>query len=268
MHPAVAEALERLAEGAHAAHPLAPHLLEIDLDRHQLLGGAALVDHPARRVEHAGLAVAARIEAVDVEQVALEHGGTGLGHVQIDVAVDGVGHHRVEDHLRPHRRHGARRLREPEVVAIEHGELADVRHLEDAELVAGRHPLLERGEGEHLAVAGDHLAVGVDYRRGVVNPPVAALVQRARHQPQVELARHGTQGILGRPGQPLGALQAGAEHAQLAEHRHLHPRIEVHHDLQPVAHGLEIVAVMKVHLHPGDRERRHHLLLPGTAARS
>ena len=107
-------------------------------------------------IEHAGLAVAAGVEAVDVEQVALEHGGTGLGHVQVDVAVDGVGHDRVQDHLGPHRGHGARGLGEPQVVAVEHREPADLGHVEHAELVARGDPLLERREGEHLAVAGDN----------------------------------------------------------------------------------------------------------------
>jgi hypothetical protein len=35
-----------------------------------------------------------------------------------------------------------------------------------------------------------------------------------------------------------------------------------------MAHGREIVAVLKVHLHARDRKRRHYSLLPGTPARN
>jgi hypothetical protein len=42
----------------------------------------------------------------------------------------------------------------------------------------------------------------------------------------------------------------------------------MHQQMQPVAHGLEIVAVVQVHLHAGDGEGRHHSLLPETAGRS
>ena len=261
MHRAVAEALQRLAHGAHAAHALAADLVEVDLDRHHLLVAAGLVQHMAGRVDDAGLAHAAGTGAVDVEHVGLEDGGTGLGDVDVDVAVDGVGHHRVQDHLRPHGGDRAHRLREPDVVAVEDGEPAGVRHVEDAELVAGGHPLLERQEREHLAVAGDDIALRVDHRGGVVDAAVTILVERARDQPHAELGRHRAQLLLGRPGQTLRPGEAGAEHAQLAEHHHLHPGIEMVEQPQAVAHRLEIVAVAHEELHAGDRERCHGLLL-------
>jgi hypothetical protein len=91
-------------------------------------------------IEHGRLAIAAGGEAVDVEDVALEHRGRRLGDGEVDVAVDGVRHHRVQAHLRAHRGDGAHRLREPDVVAIEQAEAADVRHVEHAEASPGATP--------------------------------------------------------------------------------------------------------------------------------
>ena len=56
---AVAEALHRLAQMAHAALALVAHLVEVDLDRDELLVGRGLMDDAAGRIEHRRLAVAA-----------------------------------------------------------------------------------------------------------------------------------------------------------------------------------------------------------------
>src|SRR5437588_605708 len=63
----IAEALERLAQPPHPDRALAPHLVEVDLDRDQLLGGARLVEHVAVRADDHRAPVAAAADAVDVE---------------------------------------------------------------------------------------------------------------------------------------------------------------------------------------------------------
>src|SRR5262245_13023653 len=139
---AVAEALEHLAEAADAVPALAPHLLEIDLDGDELLEYVGAVEHAAGGIEHGRMAVAAGDQPVDVEDVALEHRGGRMGDGEIDVAVDGVGEHGMQQHLRTHGRQRAGDLREPDVVAVEDAELADLRHVEGEELRAGRDTLL------------------------------------------------------------------------------------------------------------------------------
>ena len=70
---------------------------------------------------------------------------------------------------------------------------------------------LPRPPREDLAVLRDDLARGIDRDRGVVELAVlAALVERAGHEPDVELARQRAQPIGQRPGDRLGqALPSG-----------------------------------------------------------
>ena len=105
-------------------------------------------------------AVAEPARAVDVEEIALVDRGVGARDRQFEVAVDGVGHGRVQDHLGAHPGQRPRRLREPHVVADRDAEPADLRHVEHHEFRAGRDALLVGQEREHLAVARDDLAAG------------------------------------------------------------------------------------------------------------
>jgi len=115
-------------------------------------------------------------------------------------------------------------------------------------------------EREHLAIAADHRALGIDHRDGVVDPVVHALEQRARDQPDAVAGRQLAERLLGRPGQRLGGTPQGPEHAQLAEHDHLHPGKTVHQHVDPLGHGREVaLGGRDRHLNPGDREGNHAL---------
>src|SRR4030095_13813072 len=103
-------------------HPVMTHTIDRDVDLAVAKASAAMFQCYIFDIN--GLAAGGK--AVDVEDVALEHRGRGLGDGKVDVAVDGVRHHRMQHHLGAHGGDGAHRLREPDVVAIEQAEAAHV----------------------------------------------------------------------------------------------------------------------------------------------
>ena len=58
-------------------------------------------------------------------------------------------------------------------------------------------------------------------------------------------------------GQRLRVRQQRPVHAEFAEHDHLHPRIQVHDEIDAVAHRFEVAADGDVHLHAGNAEGSH-----------
>src|SRR3546814_3943585 len=73
---------------------------EVDFEGHPLAPVAGLVDHLAAGSADHRAPDAKAAGDVDVDEVALVCGGAGAADRQLRVAVDGVGHGRVQDHLR------------------------------------------------------------------------------------------------------------------------------------------------------------------------
>jgi len=175
----------------------------------------------------------------------------------IDVAVDRMRHYRMQDDIDAHRRELARRLRKPDVVAIEDAELADAFDIEGEELIPGLDALLQRQEWEHLAVASDNLAFGIDDRSRIVDAAFAALIHGTVYEPDAMMASHLAERIFGCARQRLGMLQERPITGEFREHHHLHPGEQMHCQIDALAHGLDIGAVAQLHLDSGNGKWRH-----------
>src|SRR5215472_5996668 len=147
---AVAKALQRLAEALEADGALAPHAVDIDLQRDHLLRGTGLVKHIAGRADEDRAADPAGREPVDIDPIALVLRRRRPAHGEFDIAVEGIGQGGMQDHLRPHGGQGAGRLRKPHVVADRDAEASRLGHVEDDELAAGSRLLLIGPKGKHL----------------------------------------------------------------------------------------------------------------------
>ena len=158
----VAERLGHLAKSPDAALARAAHLLEIDLHGNNLLGGIGLVQLAAIGIEHRRLAIAARPQSVDVEHISLHHGAGRMCHRQVDIAVDGMRHHRMQDHFRPHGGERTRCFGEPDVIAVENAETPGTLDIPDEKVFARCDTLFQRREREHFGIAPDHLAIRID----------------------------------------------------------------------------------------------------------
>ena len=156
-------------------------------------------------------------------------------------------------------------LRKPDVVAIEKAELADALDVPGEELIARLNALLKRQEGKHLAITPDDVAFRIDDGCGVVDLAVAALIHRAVDEPDLVMARHVLERLLGLAGERLGMLEERAINREFGEHHHLNPWIEMHGEVEPVAHGLDIRAMMEIHLDAGDGKWGHERPSPVVA---
>ena len=115
-----------------------------------------------------------------------------------------------------------------------------------------------RVEGEHLSVPRDHIAFGVDHRSGVVDLAILLLEDAARQQPDTVLGRCGAHLLFESARDLLGIMRERAVCAKLAEHHHVHPRVDVHEDVELQLHGLHIaVGGADAHLDAGYREWFH-----------
>src|SRR5262249_16226749 len=172
----VAEALGELPEAPDAVLALAAHLLEVDLDGNDLLAHVAAEEHAPRGIEHGRMTIATGSQSIDVEHIALHHRRGGMRHGEIDVAIDGVRQHGMQDDLRTHGRDLPRRLPEPHIVAVEHPQTAHLGNVEHEELGARPHALLHGHEREHLAIAPDDGSVGTYDGGGIIDCAFLALV--------------------------------------------------------------------------------------------
>ena len=175
----------------------------------------------------------------------------------VHIAVNGVRHHRMENDFDAHGSELPRRFRKPDVIAVQHPELADTFNIESQEFASRLHPLLQRAEWEHLAIAPDDLALRIDHRGGVENPALAPLIHGAIHQPDAMMPRHVLEIRLHCSGKRLGMLQERAKGGKLRKHDHLYPWIEMHGEIQPLPHGQDIGAMVQVHLDAGNGKWFH-----------
>ena len=129
--------------------------------------------------------------------------------------------------------------------------------IEDEELVPRLHPLFDRREGKHLAIAADDLGFGIDDRGGVANAAVTPLVHGAVDQPDAVMAGNGLKVFFRRAGQRLGMLQKRPVDGEFREQHHLHPGVQMHGQIDAMAHGVEIRAMAEMHLDTGDCKWRH-----------
>ncbi len=182
----------------------------------------------------------------------------------IHIAVNRMGHHRMEDHLNPHGGELPRSFRKPDVIAVQHPELANALNIKSQEFASRLNPLLQRAERKHLAVAPDDLALRIDHRGGVENAALAPLIHGAVHQPDAVMPRHLLEIRLHRSGKRLGMLQKRAEGREFRKHHHLHPRVEMHGQVQPLPHGKDIGAVVQVHLNAGNGKWFHGVWVSNT----
>ena len=146
----------------------------------------------------------------------------------------------MQDHFGPHHRQRARGLGDPHVVADAHTELAHIGHVEEAEFVAAGHAHLVRVEGEHLAVPRHHAAFRIDDRGGVVDLFAAFFEDAAGQQPDAVFGGDRAHLLLEFPRHWLGIGRERTVRAKLAEHHHVHPRVQVHEDVELQLHGLHV----------------------------
>ncbi len=69
--------------------------------------------------------------------------------------------------------------------------------------------------------------------------------------------RDGLELFFGAARQRLGVVQQGPEDSEFRKHDHLHPRIQMHGEIDPLAHMIQVGTVSQEHLDTGDREWRH-----------
>src|SRR6202049_1589684 len=253
-----AEALQYLPEAADSPLAFAAHTRGIDLDRHHLGPVASFVQDIARWVDDDRTPGAAVADAVHLEKVALVDRRIGTGNPQLDAAIEGVRHRRVQDHFRAERDKLPRRFRKPHVVADRDSEAPDVRHVEYDELGAWLDPGLVRLERKHLPVSSDHLAARIDDGHRVVDALLATLEHRAGDQPEFMARRHLAKRCLGGPRHGLRVLRRGTERAEFAEQHHLHPRKPQHEQVEALAHRGDVLGLGRDgHLDSGDRNGYH-----------
>jgi hypothetical protein len=158
--------------------------VEIQHVGHQLLRVARLKAHRPFRIHDRAATQACRRRRVERNHVELVEDRIGASHHDLDVAIARRGQAWLQHHLRAEPGELSARLREAPVVADAQPDPAHAGHVERDELVSPRAALV-RLPREHLAVAGDELAVWRDDEAGVVQPvPRSALEHGPGHQPQ------------------------------------------------------------------------------------
>ena len=175
----------------------------------------------------------------------------------IDIAVDRMGHDRMQDDIDAHGGELPGCLGKPDIIAVEDAEFADAIDIESEEFLACLNPLLQWQERKHLAIASDNLAFRIEDRSGVVDGAVAALIHGAVDDPDTVMVRDVAERILRGAGQWLRILQQWPIASEFGEHDQLHPGKQMHGQIDALAHGINIGTVTQLHLNAGNGKRRH-----------
>src|SRR5262245_31826992 len=256
---AVPKALQDLAEATQTDFALTADLLQVDLDRDDLLQPVGLVKSGARGIEDTGTAKTTSTQSVDIEYIALKLRRRGARNSKLHIAIRRAGEDRMKQDFDPCCGQRPRRLRKPYVVADRQTKPAHLWDIKNAKLSPTFHTMLVRQEWKHFAIAGNSFATRIDDQRGVIDSAATReLENRTWNQPDLVFSCGSLESLLNRPGERRRTAEKRPERREFAEQDHLHPREAGDTDIHKSQHLADIVPIGgDMHLNTGNRERNH-----------